>query len=521
MADAFGRVLVLGGIRSGKSEYAETLLSGASRVTYLATGPGHDDEAWAARIKAHAERRPAHWTTEEVGTALTEQLDSEAALLVDDLGTWLATSFDAAGWDSEVDVAPLVEAIRNRRAPVVLVSPEVGLAVVSATESGRRFADALGTLNRQLAEVCDGVVLVVAGTPIWLKGTPPSRAVLSRRVRAVPERTRATPGVVVVGTELTELPDPLDPTTLPTPNEITSEAARNRLTTLDVSGSGLGRLADQVILAAAHHDTANPTPYADVRLVLLNSTGENRPALGEGVYPLLCDRAGVRLEVVELAADSRDSVREDLLTSEEVSAAMDRGRTLADRAVDAGTDLLLLGSLTDAAEPAAAILSLLTGAEPVTLLARVVTATGRVDDATWMARCAAVRDTLRRIRAAGRDPRSLLGAVGGTELAVATGLILGASARRTPVVIDGPLGITAGLLARDLAGQTRNWLQLIDHGSHPAVKLGAEVLGMHPVLELRLGLGEGANALMALPIVQTALALTAALTCEPDECSTG
>ncbi|WP_169437637.1 bifunctional adenosylcobinamide kinase/adenosylcobinamide-phosphate guanylyltransferase [Longispora albida] len=510
MTEAYGRVLVLGGIRSGKSEYAESLLSGAPAVTYLATGPSADDDAWAERIKAHAERRPAHWTTRET-TDLAAELDSPAPLLVDDLGSWLTAAFDAVRWEQAPELGALVDAVAARRGPLVMVSPEVGLAVVPATESGRRFADALGTLNRRLAEVCDGVVLVVAGAPIWLKGTPPSASDLTRRIRTAPERTSARPGVLVTGTELGELPDPFDPLTLPLPDEEAREAARARLSTLDVSGAGLGRMAGQVALAAALQGTPTPSEFTDVRLVLLNSAADPKPARGEGAFPLLADRAGVRVEVAVMAADDVDPAKEDVLTAEQVEAAIDHGRTLATRAADSGADLLILGSTSDNGQAAAAVTALLTGAEPAALLATVALADGSVDDNAWMDRAAGVRDTLRRVRAGARDPRTLLAAFGGSELAVATGLVLGATARRTPVLIDGPLGVAAGLLARDIAGQTRHWLLLLDHGGHPTVKLAADVLGVYPVLDLKLGLGEGANALAALPMLQSSLSLAANL----------
>src|SRR5687767_10394357 len=91
------RALVLGGIRSGKSEFAEGLISGASAVGYVATArPDPDDAAWTARIEDHRARRPAAWTTAEVGddpSALLDLLagaDPAGALLVDDVGTWVA-----------------------------------------------------------------------------------------------------------------------------------------------------------------------------------------------------------------------------------------------------------------------------------------------------------------------------------------------------------------------------------------------------------------------------------------------
>jgi nicotinate-nucleotide--dimethylbenzimidazole phosphoribosyltransferase len=96
------RVLVLGGIRSGKSEYAEALLAGPEPVCYLATAARDDDPAWAARVAAHRERRTAAWTTEEFGAdphGLAPRLAGakpDELLLVDDLGGWLTAVFEQA-----------------------------------------------------------------------------------------------------------------------------------------------------------------------------------------------------------------------------------------------------------------------------------------------------------------------------------------------------------------------------------------------------------------------------------------
>src|SRR5262249_51265704 len=87
------------------------------------------------------------------------------------------------------------------------------------------------------------------------------------------------------------------------------------------------------------------------------------------------------------------------------------------------------------------------------------------------------------------------------------------------VMIDGPVGVAAGMLARDLGAHSRHWLIMPDHGDHPAVKIAADVLGIEPLLSLRLGLGEGATALAALPLINTALTLSAATPARvvPDE----
>lgn len=169
------RTLVLGGIRSGKSGWAERAITGTGPVRYLATGPASDgDPAWAQRVAAHRARRPADWHTVE-STDVPTQLrdDPAAATLVDDIGGWLTATMDRTdAWDrgSVADeLTALTDAVAGFTAPLVLVSPEVGLTVVPATAAGRRFADALGELNQRLAAVCEQVVLVVAGIAVPIK----------------------------------------------------------------------------------------------------------------------------------------------------------------------------------------------------------------------------------------------------------------------------------------------------------------------------------------------------------------
>lgn len=172
------RGLVLGGIRSGKSELAEALVADAAEVRYVATARRGDDDAdWAARIDAHRERRPGHWATVEVGAsplALPDLLASAPAdehLLVDDLGGWVAALMETvtpARWPDQW--VALSRAIAASAARIVIVSPEVGLSVVPHTAAGRAFADTLGSTNRAVAAACDVVVLVIAGNAVPVKG---------------------------------------------------------------------------------------------------------------------------------------------------------------------------------------------------------------------------------------------------------------------------------------------------------------------------------------------------------------
>lgn len=173
------RTLVLGGIRSGKSQWAEEAvadrLPAGRRVRYLAPGPpGVHDAAWAHRVAEHRDRRPAHWSTIETDDIATElRRCPQVPTLVDDLGGWLTGMLDRHdGWQGGSVTAPVddvLAAVAEFAAALVLVSPEVGLTVVPATASARRFADELGSLNQRLARLCDRVVLVVAGQPVPIK----------------------------------------------------------------------------------------------------------------------------------------------------------------------------------------------------------------------------------------------------------------------------------------------------------------------------------------------------------------
>ena len=174
------KILVTGGVRSGKSRHAEELLAAHAAVTYVAPGPTateDPDPDWVARIAAHQERRPAGWTTRE-SRDLAAALAVPGPLLVDCLGTWLTAVLDeAAAWDlptarvtavidERVDAA--AAALRSAAGPVVLVTNEVGLGVVPEHRSGRLFRDLLGTVNQRLAVECDEVHLVVAGRVLVL-----------------------------------------------------------------------------------------------------------------------------------------------------------------------------------------------------------------------------------------------------------------------------------------------------------------------------------------------------------------
>jgi adenosylcobinamide kinase/adenosylcobinamide-phosphate guanylyltransferase len=175
------KVLVTGGVRSGKSRHAESLLPAGERVTYVAPGPTTAEDAdpdWAARIAAHRERRPARWVTRETRDLASAVREAPGPVLIDCLGTWLSALLDAEeAWTAPSDqVRDLVErrlvdlaaALEDTPRTVVVVTNEVGLGIVPEHRSGRLFRDLLGTVNQRVAAVCDDVVLVVAGRTLTL-----------------------------------------------------------------------------------------------------------------------------------------------------------------------------------------------------------------------------------------------------------------------------------------------------------------------------------------------------------------
>lgn len=161
------RVLVVGGARSGKSTFAESLLASEPGVSYVATSlPRPDDAEWQRRVEEHRNRRPAHWHTVET-LDVAGSLDFGGAVLVECVTLWLGARLDDDDLAAQCD--RLVDAVARAPGLVVLVSNEVGDGVVPATEAGRRFRDELGTLNARLAAVCDEVWKVIVGIPARLK----------------------------------------------------------------------------------------------------------------------------------------------------------------------------------------------------------------------------------------------------------------------------------------------------------------------------------------------------------------
>jgi nicotinate-nucleotide--dimethylbenzimidazole phosphoribosyltransferase len=289
--------------------------------------------------------------------------------------------------------------------------------------------------------------------------------------------------------------------------------------------TSLGHLSGAVSWAASVQGELRPRPFRAVRVVVVaaghgiaahgvsaappSATADRArdAAAGTGVYARLAVVAGADIRVLaEGLPASAPLGRAEVLTPEEVTAAYELGRGIADAEADSGADLVvpvIVG--VGASTPAAALIAALTDREPAAM-------TGRgsgIDDETWMRKCAAVRDGLRRARGAGDDPMALLGAAGGADLAAVTGLLHRCAERRTPVLIDGVTVLAAALLARALPSSAPEWWFAPHAGDDPAEQEALRVLGLTPPVRLGLRLGDGAGALAVLPLLQTAFDLVA------------
>ncbi len=173
--------LVLGGVRSGKSRYAQHLAERAERVTFVATAESRDDEEMLRKINRHREERPAHWLTIEEPLELPRVLESAGpdteVILIDCLTLFAANLLETHGEDAaQIDarVKALCVSLGSARSSVILVSNEVGSGVVPAYALGRRFRDLVGEINQRVATVSGTVLYMVAGLPLALKGAIPS-----------------------------------------------------------------------------------------------------------------------------------------------------------------------------------------------------------------------------------------------------------------------------------------------------------------------------------------------------------
>lgn len=167
--------LIVGGVGSGKSRYAQSLGQSSSPVVFIATAQPIDEEM-SLKIQRHRLQRPSDWTTVEapfeVETAIVQSALSSSFLIVDCITTFTANLLEKALTRDEIlkKIDGICSVLCQLKCSVAIVSNEVGSGIVPAFPSGRAFRELLGEANQKIARVSDNVILMVAGCPLAVKG---------------------------------------------------------------------------------------------------------------------------------------------------------------------------------------------------------------------------------------------------------------------------------------------------------------------------------------------------------------
>lgn len=324
------------------------------------------------------------------------------------------------------------------------------------------------------------------------------------------------------------------------PDRAVAARAEERLAALATPPGALGRLGHLAVWLAATQGQVPPAPLTNVRLVIF--AGDHGVAgYGVSAFPssitaamvrtLVTGRAGVsalatahgvQVRVLDVGVDddlagvpeevTAGKVRrgsgpihlQDALTTAETQLALEVGRRAAHAEIDAGAQLLLSGDMgIGNTTPAAALV-----AAALDLPAAEVTGRGTgVDDAGLLRKQAVIDQALARAGDRTADPVETLTALGSADLAATTGYLLAAAEAGVPVLLDGLISVACGLTAERLAPGVAAWLAAGHRSTEPAQSLALAKLGLEPVLDLGMRLGEGSGAVAALPLLRSAVAV--------------
>jgi nicotinate-nucleotide--dimethylbenzimidazole phosphoribosyltransferase len=316
--------------------------------------------------------------------------------------------------------------------------------------------------------------------------------------------------------------------------------AQQRLAALATPAGALGRIGEIGAWVAAAQGEVPPRPLTDVRLVVF--AGDHGVAAhGVSAYPaavteamvrtIVAGRAGVsalarehgvRVSVLDIAVDADLSdlpadvtarkVRrgsgaihlEDALTRDEVERSLALGAEVAGEQVDDGAQLLMTGDLgIGNTTPAAALVAALLG-----LPADEVTGRGTgIDDDGWARKHDVVAAALARTEGRAEDPVDLLAALGSADLAAAVGFLVESSTRGVPVLLDGLMSVACAVVAQAIAPGAAAWWVAGHRSTEPAQAHALKSLGLEPLLDVGMRLGEGSGAVAALPVLRSGVAV--------------
>ena len=211
-----------------------------------------------------------------------------------------------------------------------------------------------------------------------------------------------------------------------------------------------------------------------------------------------------RLRRARVRPGTADLSQTAAMSRAEAAEALLAGARVTDELIGSGADLLVTGDMgIGNTTPAACLIAAFTGREASGVTGR---GTG-IDDATLELKTGVVGRALDLHRPDPADPLGVLSSVGGLEHAALAGLILAAAARRVPVVLDGVTAGAAALVAQALAPETAGYLVAGHRSVEPGAAVALAHLGLEPVIDLELRLGEGTGALLAVPVVTAAAAV--------------
>lgn len=334
--------------------------------------------------------------------------------------------------------------------------------------------------------------------------------------------------------------------TITGPSTVAMDQARARQLLLTKPTGALGALEDASIWMAGVQDVCPPRPFTHPRLVIFAGDHGVARTASTSAYPpevtaqmvanfvqggaaanVLALQVGVHVRVVDISVDapaeylddldpsvvshrirrSCGSIdREDAMTAAQTAEALAVGAAVADEEIASGADVLIAGDMgIGNTTPAAALIAVLTHTTPDSITGR---GTG-VDDATLQRKVAAVTAAVGRVASVESGTEALLTAIGSPDIAAMTGYLAQASRRGTPVVLDGVVSCAAALAAEQMQPGSSAWWCAGHLSTEPAARVGLDRLGLRPLVNLNLRLGEGTGALLALPMLQAAAATLA------------
>ncbi|PRX48240.1 nicotinate-nucleotide-dimethylbenzimidazole phosphoribosyltransferase [Prauserella shujinwangii] len=331
---------------------------------------------------------------------------------------------------------------------------------------------------------------------------------------------------------------------IPEPDERARSAARERLDGLVKPLGSLGRLEELAAWLCAAHGAVPPRPLDDVRVVVF-AGDHGVAASGVSAYPreitaamvrvflagtsgvnVLAEQVGARVRVLDIAVDGDLSDvpaevrahrvragsgaidRSDALGPDEARRAFDTGRAIADEELDSGADLLIPGDMGIGNTTVAA--ALVAGALGLPADDVVGTGTG-VDEAGRARKVTVVAAALARAGARVSDPFDLLTALGSACAAATAGFLVRSAERGVPVLLDGVFSGAAALVAREIAPGAQRWWLAGHRSTEPSQAYALKALGLEPILDLGLRLGEGSGAVQAVPVLRNARAVLAGM----------